>query len=357
MSGTFGGGGVSCTICEKCAFPAETVSYEKKPYHIECFRCQESTGEEGETCNKKLDPSSTSGFEGKIYCKQCFNKGGYTQKQRNVKWTPKVSTGGSGGGIASKFGGGGTPCQVCSKSVYPAEAISYEKKVYHQECFKCVTCAKKITGANASLYDDSIYCKRCFADGGFAQKQRNVKWEKKEGSGSTAASKFGGGGNSCKVCSKTVYTAETVSYEKQPYHVECFKCGTCSKKMTPSDAASFEGEIHCRKCFAAGGYNKKQAQSAKKTESAAPKSYDNRFAKFGGGGEKCVNCQKTVYPAEKLSYEKNTFHVACFKCCYEGCSKGGKPINVNDAQYQKDKDTGSISVYCTKCFGDQRIGK
>lgn len=353
MSGQFGGGGVNCTICNKIAFPAETVSHEKKPYHIECFRCQESTGE-GETCNKRLDASSTFGFEGKIYCKQCFTKGGYTQKQRKVKWVPKASTGDSG--PASKFGGGGTPCPICSKSVYPAEAVPYEKKLYHQECFKCVTCTKKITAVNASMYDDIIYCKRCFSDGGFAQKQRSVKWEKKEGSGDAVASKFGGGGNLCKICNKTVYSAEEFSFDKASYHVECFKCATCSKKMTPSDAAAFEGEIHCRKCFAAGGYNKKQAQSATKT-SDAPKTYDNRFAKFGGGGDKCVNCKKTVYPAEKLSFEKNIYHIDCFTCSHEGCAKGGKAMDVNDAQYIKDKDTSSITIYCTKCFGELRIGK
>lgn len=110
MSGGFGGGGTSCTICQKVAFPAETISYEKKPYHIECFRCQETVGEG--VCGKKLEPSSCSGYEGKIYCKQCFDRGGYTQKQRNVKWTPRLSVSGP---TKSRFGGGGTPCEICAK--------------------------------------------------------------------------------------------------------------------------------------------------------------------------------------------------------------------------------------------------
>jgi len=260
--------------------------------------------------------------------------------------------------VASKFGGGGVPCKICTKNVYPAETVSFDKETFHGDCFKCGTCTKKMTPSDAARFEDKYYCKKCFVDGGFNAKQRNVKWEAKESSGNAVASKFGGGGNSCAVCDKTVYPAETVSYEKKAYHGDCFCCSECSKKLTPSGAGKFEEDgvekIFCTQCFAKGGYARKQAATAKPT--GAPKSYDNRFSKFGGGGNKCVICTKTVYPAEQLSFEKNIFHIACFKCSHEGCSKGGKPITVNDAQYQKHPD-GSLTVYCSKCFGELRIGK
>ena len=35
---------------------------------------------------------------------------------------------------------------------------------------------------------------------------------------------------------------------------------------------------------------------------------------FGGGGEPCVLCQKTVYPAEKISTTTgNVYHQKCFE--------------------------------------------
>jgi len=37
MSG-YGGGGSACVVCQKTAFPAETIQYEKKAYHIEVQR-------------------------------------------------------------------------------------------------------------------------------------------------------------------------------------------------------------------------------------------------------------------------------------------------------------------------------
>jgi len=342
LASKFGGGGTPCTICAKTVYPAETLSFDKRVYHIACFTCT--------TCSKKMTSSDAAAYEEQVYCRKCFQEGGFTQKQRNVKWEAKGS---SGSAVASKFGGGGVSCEICSKTVYPAEMLSYEKKAYHQECFKCTTCTKKITASDAAAYDNDIYCRKCFAAGGFTQKQRNVKWVAKEGTGGATSSKFGGGGTKCHVCDKTVYAAETVSYEKKPFHATCFKCCECDKKVTPSGCGMFEDKLYCTQCFAKGGYAKKQVATHK--TSSEPKQYDNRFAKFGGGGNKCVVCTKTVYPAEQLSFEKNIFHIACFKCSHEGCSKGGKPITVNDAQYTKDGDV--LTVYCNKCFGELGLNR
>lgn len=335
----FGGGGVPCTKCEKNVYPAETISFEKKPYHVDCFRCKE--------CDKKTDPGNTAAFENEIYCKHCFNKNGYAQKQRNVKWTPKE---GGGGAVASKFGGGGTKCVVCMKTCYPAEAQSFEKQIYHADCMSCSTCEKKITGASAAGFEGKLYCHKCFSSGGFAQKQRNVKWTPKEGSGNAMASKFGGGGTKCFLCDKTVYAAETISFDKKPFHAECFKCTTCSKVTQPSNAAMWEDKLYCSKCFKENGYAKQQA-STSKSSGDAPKAYSAKFSKFGGGGNKCKICEKTVYPAETIMFEKDAYHQNCFTC--KNCDK---KLNAAGAQYTKE-DHVVTGVYCVKCFGELGLNR
>lgn len=241
----------------------------------------------------------------------------------------------------SKFGGGGTKCAICDKTSYPAESISYEKVIYHANCFRCSKCDVKLQNTSkANKYEETLYCHSCFAAGGFAQKQRNVKWTKSSDTGSAVASKFGGGGNKCTVCEKTVYMAEQVSFEKKPYHADCFKCTIegCNKKCTPSSAASYEGNIICTKCFTEKGYNQKQAKQGKSGGGAT-----NALAsKFGGGGTKCTVCDKTVYQAEQVSFEKKIYHSACMLCTVDGCGKKLSPSNSN---LFEDK------LICNQCFG------
>jgi cysteine/glycine-rich protein len=339
MSGKYGGGGNACTICQKIAYPAETIQYEKKAYHVDCFQCSE--------CKKKMEgPAGAANFEGTLFCKSCFQKGGYNQKQRNVVWTAKE--GGEGGAQPSKFGGGGQKCTVCEKTVYAAETVAYEKKPYHSDCFKCSNCTKRMTPSGAAIFEEKLFCTKCFEQGGYRTKQAATasRVQGQAGAASSGPSKFGGGGNKCVKCDKTVYAAETVSFEKQAYHADCFKCDTCSKVMTASGAAVYESQLLCTKCFKDGGYERKQANSAreyKPSSSAAP-------SKFGGGGNKCYACGTTVYAAETLSYEKKPFHSDCFKC--KNCSKKITPSGA-EAKHTGDE----IEVYCKKCWGDLGLNR
>jgi cysteine/glycine-rich protein len=339
MSG-YGGGGNSCVICSKTAFPAETIQYEKKAYHVECFQCSE--------CKKKMDgPAGAANYEGVLFCKHCFQKGGYNQKQKNVVWTPSAD---ANAAAPSKFGGGGSKCTVCDKTVYAAETVSYEKKPYHGECFKCSNCVKKISPSGAAMFEEKLFCSKCFADGGYRQKQVATASKTPAQPGSSAASsKFGGGGNKCVKCDKTVYAAETVSFEKAAYHAECFKCDSCTKIIqSSSGAAVFESLLLCVKCFKDGGYKQKQTNTVKEykpsTASAAP-------SKFGGGGAKCYTCNTTVYAAEAISYEKKLFHGDCLKC--RNCSKKVSPSGAEARRIEGDE----IEVYCKKCWGELGLNR
>lgn len=338
----FGGGGAKCVVCNKTSYPAETITYEKKPYHADCFRCME--------CNKKMEGASKAAQfvdpeteEAKLLCTACFSKGGYAQKQKKTQWVQKEKSAPSA--IASKFGGGGVKCKVCAKTVYAAETVVFEKASYHPACFKCSVCTKQMTPAGSAIHEDTLYCLKCFQEQNIRQKQATTR---STGTGTTnaLASRFGGGGTKCVVCAKTVFAAEAVSFDKQSYHPGCFRCKVCTKQMTPADGAKYDNELYCTKCFQEQGLHRKQATEAKKPIKTTT---TNALAsRFGGGGTKCFKCSKTVYPAELISYEKQAYHSNCFTCT--NCNI---KISVSTAQGKKRGD-GTVDVYCVKCW--QELG-
>ena len=90
-----------------------------------------------------------------------------------------VSTTVALGRLKSSLGGGGEPCTLCGKSVYPAERLATASgRVYHKACFSCTKCAKVLTPNSATedsvtgrLYCDTHYRQLAKAAGlaGFAK--------------------------------------------------------------------------------------------------------------------------------------------------------------------------------------------
>jgi hypothetical protein len=201
-----------------------------------------------------IEGSKASLFESKVYCKMCFEREGFAQKQTQVKWTPKANAGSTTSSAGGKFGGGGSACTSCGKTSYPGESVQYEMKIYHAKCLKCCECSKECTLNNVAHYENKLYCARCFEKGGYARKQAEVKkttagtGEKKASSNPRFAN-LGGGGNKCTTCNTTVYPAETLMYEMKPYHVKCFKCLNCKKEITVNQADRKGEKIYCNKCF------------------------------------------------------------------------------------------------------------
>lgn len=267
---SLGGGGYSCTVCSKTSYPAETILFETKPYHFDCFRCTK--------CNKKMDNAGNAAqFEGKLYCRPCFDREGFAQKQTKVKWEPK-QTSARANAIAARFGGGGTPCFSCQKTVYPGEATSYDGKVFHPDCMKCTDCSKKCAPSDVGMFEDKVYCTACFQKNGYHRKQLETIKRPSETKATSVSSRFahlGGGGAKCYICQKTVYPAETVQYDGRPYHNKCFRCSQCNKELTPADADAKGDKVWCRKCFQELGLHRadidmRKAAQAKQEAAAAP---------------------------------------------------------------------------------------
>ena len=235
-----GGGSTPCHSCEKPCYPAETVSFEGNRYHGDCIACSE--------CSTKCTVNQINQFENKLYCGKCWTQGNFAQKQV----ASRTATKGTYNAIALKLGGGSNPCTACQKPCYPAETVSFEGNRYHGDCIACSECSVKTTVNNINKFDDKLFCGKCWTQGNYATKQRDVKWEKKETNGAVnpIAAKLGGGGTKCCICTKTCYPAETLNYEGNPYHAQCFNCKHCGIRISAvAQAQHKRGDVYCAKCF------------------------------------------------------------------------------------------------------------
>jgi len=53
-------------------------------------------------------------------------------------------------------------CSRCTQSVYPMEQVEYDKKLYHQTCFKCLECKSTLNLSRIAQINNDLYCKTCF---------------------------------------------------------------------------------------------------------------------------------------------------------------------------------------------------
>lgn len=62
--------------------------------------------------------------------------------------------------------------------------------------------------------------------------------------------RFGGGGEKCSACQRTVYCAEKQVIDDRPYHMECFVCTVCHKKLSNTNYCKDEsGTFFCKAHF------------------------------------------------------------------------------------------------------------
>ena len=64
-----------------------------------------------------------------------------------------------------KLGGGGEPCTLCCKTVYPAERLKSPLGLYHVKCFSCTKCKRQLQ--MSTFVEDSatgrLYCRPHYA--------------------------------------------------------------------------------------------------------------------------------------------------------------------------------------------------
>jgi hypothetical protein len=55
-------------------------------------------------------------------------------------------------------------CALCGKTVYPVERLFANKKLYHNNCFRCKTCSKKLSATQYNIHEGSLYCKQHYQE-------------------------------------------------------------------------------------------------------------------------------------------------------------------------------------------------
>ncbi|CAF3326534.1 unnamed protein product [Rotaria socialis] len=85
---------------------------------------------------------------------------------------------------------------------------------------------------------------------------------------------YGGGGDKCPRCQKTVYPAEKLSACSGSWHKGCFKCKTCNTVLTLASYKDFSQEVFCKSCY----------QDKLHPHERNRKQLENKFNKQPGGG-------------------------------------------------------------------------
>lgn len=114
----------------------------------------------------------------------------------------------------------GRRCGTCAKPIV-GKAIQHGISTYHPDCFKCTGCGCLFdAGSKVKEKEGKPYCQQCAAE--FATK--------------------------CASCQNPITGKHTV-YNRQPYHIECFrctKCGACLGKGTFYEVS--DGTVLCTRC-------------------------------------------------------------------------------------------------------------
>ncbi|XP_024962571.1 LIM domain-containing protein PLIM2b-like [Cynara cardunculus var. scolymus] len=138
---------------------------------------------------------------------------------------------------------------------------------------------------------------------------------------------FTGTLDKCKACDKTVYFVDLLTADGVTYHKACFRCTHCKGTLSMSNYSSMDGVLYCKPHFEqlfkeSGNFSKNFHQTcnaAKPDKESGSKAPSKLSSMFSGTQDKCRQCNKTVYPLEKVTMEGEPYHKSCFKCAHGGC--------------------------------------
>ncbi|XP_076956889.1 LIM domain-containing protein PLIM2b-like [Bidens hawaiensis] len=135
---------------------------------------------------------------------------------------------------------------------------------------------------------------------------------------------FTGTLDKCKACDKTVYFVDLLTADGVTYHKACFRCTHCKGTLSMVNYSSMDGVLYCKPHFEqlfkeSGNFSKNFQTSSKPDRDNTARAPNKLSSMFSGTQDKCRQCNKTVYPLEKVTMEGEPYHKLCFKCAHGGC--------------------------------------
>jgi len=212
-------------FCERCRKPiiGEVVDISGKTYHSACANCA--------SCNKDLKGSYIE-RHGSIFCAKCIDEIESSKKGGGMVEVGRVTVGRGGPPAESEkykiqketsenVQKGKEICQWCRKQMGAHEkAISFDGKIFHENCFSCTDCGEIIGSGGFVPRDSLAYCLNCAKPG-------SIK-------------------NPCGGCNKSIEGAFILVSGKK-WHQGCFVCADCRGPLARGYAER-DGKNICSKC-------------------------------------------------------------------------------------------------------------
>jgi len=290
-----------CRRCNQTVYPTEATTYDETKYHTTCFKCL--------ICNGQLTPSSIAQLNGKLYCKNCFERmfketgGSYDKFRRRDEADVPYFTSGPQFEENKE-----TECWGCKQSLGEARTVMAQEHKWHAKCWKCHDCENPFfDGQNlgkcfhkgekiicSSCADDSSPCGAC---------GESISW-KLQGGFITALGKR--------------------------WHHKCWGCAVCRKPATKVQLhLSRSGFPHCQACTPPPGQDIIPWWAKK----------DGRGTDDDSKDRYCWRCRKQIDGLIRRVFG-HSYHVECFTCM--DCKT---PFTANSEYFPYGEN-----AFCGSCF-------
>lgn len=270
--------------CEQCAKPittGESIKYNEKKYHPNCFLCVQ--------CNKPIIDREFAVHNSKPCCLQCYNEN-----------------------LALR-------CEKCGQTIFNEEYVMHNEHNYHPDCFRCERCNKVISDRTFPVHNLKPYCLGCYSE-------------------YIAPT--------CTRCSKPITIREVLLFDEKYYHPHCFRCVQCDHIINDSKIYTHNYNPYCLQCYNTT-ITSHCTECLKPINEEESIIFDGNS--YHADCFRCNQCYQVIKDSEIHKEKGKPCCIHCYdKYFQQQCSKCWRPITGRYTTYQ-GKTFHSYCFFCTKC--------